>query len=329
METWKAIAEVQPLAARILTNSLKRGRMSHAYLIRGERGTGKESIARLLAKSLFCENITEVEPCHTCRACRRIESHNHPDVHWIEPDGQSIKTAQIEHLQKEFTYSSMESEQKVYIIKAADTLTANAGNRILKFLEEPNRKTTAIMLTENSQAILPTIRSRCQMLDLKPLHPKALQKQLRESGISERRAILLSALTNNVDDAIAMHDDPSFAESQTLVIQLMELFINQSSDVHLFIHKRWMPHFKERNEQEQGLDILLLAFKDLLYYHIDLLAFLVVFDPDDERLEKGRITFSKQKIIAVLHAIVEAKQKLRQHVQPALVMEQLVHHIQR
>src|SRR5699024_4826245 len=277
----------------------------------------------------YHENIIEVVACHTCRACRRIESHNRPDVHWIEPDGQSIKTAQIKHLQKEFTYSSMESEQKVYIIKAADTLTANAGNRILKFLEEPNRKTTAIMLTENSQAILPTIRSRCQMLDLKPLRPKALQKQLREFGISERRAILLSALTNNVDDAIAMHDDPSFAESQTLVIQLMELFINQSSDVHLFIHKRWMPHFKERNEQEQGLDILLLAFKDLLYYHIDLFAFLVVFDPDDERLEKGRITFSKQKITAVLHAIVEAKQKLRQHVQPALVMEQLVHHIQR
>src|SRR5699024_10871074 len=152
METWKAIAEVQPLAARILTNSLKRGRMSHAYLIRGERGTGTESIARLLAKSLCCESITAVERCHTCRACRRIESHNHADVHWIEPDGQSIKTAQIEHLQKEFMYSSMESEQKVYIIKAADTLTANAGNRILKFLDESKCKTKAIMLTENSQA---------------------------------------------------------------------------------------------------------------------------------------------------------------------------------
>src|SRR5699024_9179078 len=116
METWKAIAEVQLLAASILTNSLRRGCMSHAYLIGVELGTGKESIARLLAKSLFCENITEVEPCHTCRACRRIESHNHPDVHWIEPDGQSIKTAQIEHLQKEFTYSSMESEDRKSVV---------------------------------------------------------------------------------------------------------------------------------------------------------------------------------------------------------------------
>src|SRR5699024_11770175 len=72
----------------------------------------------------------------------------------IEPDGQSIKIEQIRQLQKEFTYSGVESNQKVYIIEGAETLTVNAANRILKFLEEPSQATTAMMLTENGQAML-------------------------------------------------------------------------------------------------------------------------------------------------------------------------------
>src|SRR5690625_1491513 len=192
MNTWSEVAEFQPLAGRIITNSIKKDRISHAYLIQGERGTGKEAIASLIAKGLFCTNKDGVEPCHTCNMCKRIDSGNHPDVHWVVPDGQSIKIEQIKLLQKEFTYSGLESNKEVYIIKAADTLTLNAANRILKFLEEPSRQTTAIMLTENSSAIISTIRSRCQVIDLKPLHPIHFQKQLKESGMSEQNATLMS-----------------------------------------------------------------------------------------------------------------------------------------
>src|SRR5690606_18903914 len=128
----------------MLMNSIKRNRVSHAYLINGEHGTGKEEFALLIAKVLFCLERNEVEPCQKCINCKRIESRNHPDVHWIEPEGKSIKKEQIENLQKEFTYSGLESNQKVYVIKEADTLTVNASNRILKFLEEPTRQTTAI-----------------------------------------------------------------------------------------------------------------------------------------------------------------------------------------
>lgn len=116
MKTWSETAEVQPLASRIITNSIQKDRLSHAYLLQGERGTGKEAVALLLSKALFCSSRTGVEPCQECHECKRIESGNHPDIHWIEPDGQSIRKEQIEHLQKEFSYSGVESEQKVYVI---------------------------------------------------------------------------------------------------------------------------------------------------------------------------------------------------------------------
>ncbi|GAB3054385.1 DNA polymerase III subunit delta' [Virgibacillus ainsalahensis] len=328
MKTWSDLAEVQPLASKIITNSIKKGRISHAYLLQGARGTGKEAIALLIAKGLFCENKSGVEPCHECHACKRIASGNHPDVHWIKPEGQSIKIEQIKNLQKEFTYSGLESNQKVYIIIGADTLTLNAANRILKFLEEPSKQTTAIMLTENSQVIIPTIRSRCQVIDLQPLNPAIFQTRLMEEGMTRGNAVLMSALTNNLDDAFAWSEDEWFAQARKLVVQLIEMFLTHPEDTFLFVHNHWVNHFKERNEQEQGLDLLLLAFKDILYYHISNEDGIVFFSPEDSILEKAAMSFSQEKLVTVLNAVLKAKSKLKRNVHPTLVIEQLTLHIQ-
>ncbi|WP_163969232.1 DNA polymerase III subunit delta' [Oceanobacillus halotolerans] len=329
MQTFSEIAEIQPLASRIITNSIQKSRVSHAYLLQGERGTGKEAIALLIAKRVFCEQPDGVEPCNHCTNCKRILSGNHPDVHIIEPDGQSIKKEQIEYLQKEFTYSGVESSQKVYIVKNADTLTVNAANRILKFLEEPSKQTTAIMLTDNSQSIIPTVRSRCQVIDLQPLSSDRFQEQLLHAGMSQAHARLMSALTNNVEEALHWNEGEWFAEARKVMIQLIEIVTSKPNDVFLFIHHNWLTHFSERNQQEQGLDLLLLAFKDILYYHLDYKDAMVVFEEQDEKLKQAALTFSPEKLLSILQAILEAKQKLKQNIHPTLVMEQLTLHIQR
>ncbi|WP_156289971.1 DNA polymerase III subunit delta' [Oceanobacillus salinisoli] len=329
MKTWSEVAEVQPLASKVITNSIQKDRISHAYLLQGERGTGKEEIALLIAKVLFCESSDGTEPCQTCSNCKRIDSHNHPDVHWIEPEGKSIKKEQVESLQKEFTYSGLESNRKVYIIKDADTLTTNASNRILKFLEEPSRQTTAIMLTENSQSIIPTIRSRCQVIDLKPLNPIYFKEKLIENGVNHQTALLMSALTNNIQEAIEWSENEWFAEARKLVVQLIEMLCKNTEDVYLFIHSHLLPHLKERKEQEKALDLLLLAFKDILYYHIGNEKALVFFDPADALLEKASMSFSQERILKCLNVILQAKRKLKQNVQPTLVFEQLALQIQR
>ena len=323
MKTWSDVGKVQNVASKLITNSIRKQRISHAYLIQGERGTGKEDIALLLAKTLFCQYKTDVEPCQSCHTCRRIESRNHPDVHWIIPEGQSIKMDQIEKLQKEFIYSGLESNQKVYIISHAETLTLNAANRILKFLEEPSQKTTAIMLTENSQAIIPTIRSRCQVIDLKPLNQMLFRDQLKKNGMSDSNALLISALTNNLDEALLLDKDEWFAQARRVVLQLIDIYPTKSQDVFLFIHQHWIPHFKERKQLEQGLDLLLIAFRDILYFHINNEESLVIYPLADEKLERAALHFSPEKLLNILNDVVVAKQKVKQNVHPTLVMEQL------
>lgn len=329
MKTWGEAEKIQPLASKIITNSILKNRLSHAYLLQGEKGSGKKSIALLLAKVLYCEKGS-VEPCNKCLSCSRIASGNHPDVHWIAPQEQSIKKEQVAYLQKEFTYSGLESNRKVYIIEEADTLTTNAANRILKFLEEPDVQATAILLTANSGSILSTIRSRCQVIDLKPLDSEALQTRLQEDhGLTPNEASILSAITNSIDEALELSEDAWFAQARKLMIQLMEVFINNTASAYLFIHSDWMPHFKDREKQLLGLDLLLLSFRDILYYHIGNQQNMVVHSGDDPKLEKGVLRFSEDDLLVILQAALKAKQKLKQHVHPTLVMEQLTLQIKR
>ncbi|HLS06396.1 MAG TPA: DNA polymerase III subunit delta' [Bacillota bacterium] len=323
MTTWRHFCEIQPIAGEILMNSFKKNRLSHAYLIQGGQGTGKRTLARLMAQTIFCEQKTAVEPCQTCRNCKRIKSGNFPDLHWIKRDGLSIKNEQIKQLQREFTYSSFESGRKVYVIEDAHTLTVNASNRILKFLEEPTSDHVAIILTENSQSIIPTIRSRCQMIDLKPLSQEHFQTKLRENGINPQNTRLISQLTTDLQEAFQLNEDKWFAQARKLMLQLIQVYITNPDDAFLLLHDDWLEHFQKRHEQERGLDLLIIAFKDIIYFHIDDPKSMVVFSADDPLLKRAMMTFSYERLLNILQALLHAQQQIRQNVHPTLVMEQL------
>ncbi|MRH45011.1 DNA polymerase III subunit delta' [Aquibacillus halophilus] len=328
MRTWSEMTTIQPLVSKMLVNSLKKERISHAYLFHGARGTGKHELSILLTKSIFCNNKTDFQPCDNCKECHRIDTGNHPDVHRIVPDGQSIKKEQILHLQKEFTYTGLESNRKVYIITDADKMTSNASNRLLKFLEEPSKLTTAILLTENSQSILQTIRSRCQIMALKPLNPLSIKNKLVEEGLSESNAKLMAALTNNISEAIEISSDEWFANARKIVVQLVEVLQEKPDESLLFINNNWMPHFKERRQLQQGLDLLIIWFRDIIYNYVDN-SDSIVFISEQEKIVHSSMNWSREHATKVLSKIMEAKRKLDQNVNPALVMEQLTLQIQR
>ncbi|MGP4077951.1 DNA polymerase III subunit delta' [Halobacillus sp. K22] len=328
MQTWTEMKEIQPLAAQMLMNSFHKNRISHAYLFQGNRGTGKREMSILFAKSIFCKYREGAVPCQACRDCNRVDSGNHPDLHWIEPDGQSIKKEQILHLQKEFTYTGLESNRKVYIIVDADRMTTNASNRLLKFLEEPSQQTTAMLLTESGQTMLDTIRSRCQLLAFQPLNPERIESKLMEEGVSQSNAKILASLTNNLTEAMEINDDDWFANVRKLVIQLIEVLQNKPNEGLLFINHQWMPHFKERQQLQRGLDVLMLWFQDVINYYLDR-ENSIIFTTEREKLEQSAMRWSRQSAAQCLSYILEAKRKINQNVHPNLVMEQLTLQLQR
>ncbi|SDY35583.1 DNA polymerase III subunit delta' [Salimicrobium album] len=328
MERWSQLKETQPLAAQMLINSYDKDRMAHAYLFYGHRGTGKREAARLLAKTLFCPYTADTEPCQECRECRRIDSGNHPDLHWIIPDGASIKKEQILELQKEFTYTGLESDRKIYVVESADLMTVNASNRLLKFLEEPGRDTTAILLTENSEAILQTIRSRCQQIAFQPLNHERMRNYLMEEGISKSNAFLLSELTNNAEEAKEMLEGDWFANARKLVIQLTEVLQSKPNEALLFVNHQWMPHFSEKDTLQRGLDVLMLWYKDILHEHLAREE-AVVFIQEQEKREQAMMRWSRAQVTSCMSGIMEAKRHIHQNVHPTLVMEQLTLQLQR
>lgn len=321
---WSSLREVQPIASKILMNSIKKDRLAHAYLIQGLRGTGKTEIATLLTQTIFCPEKKNLEPCGTCHVCKRVSSRNHPDVHWIEKDGQSIKNEQIDYLRKEFSYSSLESTRKIYIIEDAQAMTNQAANRLLKFLEEPLIETMAILLTDNIQGMIPTIRSRCQIIDLKPLDTNLLQKEMMNADLSKEQSKIMSAITYNIDEAIELTEDEKYQEIITLSKGMIKAIVTDYDNRFIYLHQNWLKEITDRKDTEYGLDLILLGFKDIAYMQIGKEESLVFFNSTDQILKDALQIFTKKRLLQIMNALLKTKQKLKQNVNPTLLMEQFV-----
>lgn len=326
--TWDIFHKEQPLAAALIQNSLKKDRMAHAYLFEGPHGTGKKEAGLLIAKSLFCESPDDsYVPCETCINCKRAEHGNHPDIHLVEPDGLSIKIDQIRSLRKEFSKAGVESKKKLYLITNAEKMTVSAANSLLKFLEEPNSDTTAILMTEQIQQILPTILSRCQTVPFKALPAEKVSERLVEAGVNEGKAFLLASLTNNIKEALELNTDDWFAQARKIVLKLYEALKQNPLYAMTALQEDWFGHFKEKNQLDQGLDLLLLVYKDLLYIQLGKNRQLA-YPEQRQQFEKDALHTSLRKLSEQMTAILEAKRKLHANMNPQLLMEQLVLNLQ-
>jgi DNA polymerase III subunit delta' len=322
-KNWQDLASYQPRVIKLLVNSIQRQRLAHAYLFEGKKGTGKKDIGILLAKSFFCENLQDYKPCENCKNCKRIQSGNHPDVHIVEPEGLSIKKGQIQALQEEFSKSGVESNRKLYMIIHADKMTVNAANSLLKFLEEPNANTIAILMTEQYHKILNTILSRCQLLSFQPLQPKFIEEALIESSIPKHLAALVSQLTNDTEAAIEIAQDDWFAQGRLKVIKLYEIVVNRKGQAPIYIHTDWMSHFNDKDKQETGLDLLLYIYKDVLSVQLGNEE-QVIYQDLIQQLKQHALQMTQRSVTEKITSILEAKKRLHANVNPQLLMEKLV-----
>ncbi|HZG73893.1 MAG TPA: DNA polymerase III subunit delta' [Chondromyces sp.] len=327
-QSWMNFKKLQPIVLRMLENSIKKNRVAHAYIFEGDQGTGKKEAAILFSKILFCEEAdTEKGPCEACVNCKRIANGNHPDLHLVEPDGLSIKKQQISDLQKEFSKTAVESTKKIYIVVHADKMTTGAANSLLKFLEEPHSDTIAILITEQIHRMLPTIISRSQTLSFKPLPPSLIKERLIEENISPVLAALACRITNNLHEAKELCNDDQFAQLRKIVLKLYEVLQKNSLEAMIKLQEDFNEYFKDKQQVDRALDLLLLIFKDLLSLQAGKETDLA-FPDRLEAFKSAALHLSAKRLTEQMTAILEAKRRLSANMNPQLLMEQLVLNLQ-
>jgi DNA polymerase-3 subunit delta' len=203
-----------------LKMAIKNNELSHAYLFLGSEGVGKQATAKVFASVVNCPK----GGCGECPICLKIQHDLHPDVVFVEPEGNFFTIEQVRELQHEVDLKPFEAQMKVYILDDVDKMTAEAANALLKTLEEPPLNVLFILLTPNLDGILPTVVSRCQIVRFKPISVSSLISFLvSKYKVKEVDAELFARLSGGIlTKAIRFAESELEHRRRKLILQIIE-----------------------------------------------------------------------------------------------------------
>jgi DNA polymerase-3 subunit delta' len=203
------------------------GRPPHALLITGPPSVGKGTLANSLAQALLC--TAEQRPCGVCRACLLVANWRHPDLFWVEPQGSSLKIAQVRDLTRQLTLSPLEGPWQIAILDQFELATAGAANALLKTLEEPPRNVVLVLLAQQGESLLPTIVSRCQIIALRPIARSVIEQALiKRWNVAAEKAKLLSHICGGrLGWSIAASSSPQLLEARERTLDDMAKLLHR------------------------------------------------------------------------------------------------------
>ena len=310
----------QERAKSLLQRALRSGRIAHAYLFAGPAGCGRMGMALAFAQAIFCLRGGG-DFCGECLECRKVRHGNHPDVHLVEPDGASVKIEQIRDLQRELSYRSAGSGYKVYIIRSAETMTVQAGNSLLKFLEEPPSPVVAILIAPNVRSVLPTIVSRAQLVPFVPGDREEMEKRLVAEGKRPLIARAAVHLAPGLDAARALAEENWFAEIRNVVIQLGRENASVLSGSLLAAQQFFKSELSEH--VETLLQLFALWYRDMIYA-VTGRQDRMVFADQAEWISREAWSRPVSAWAAAMEMALDAARRIRAHVPPQLALEQFL-----
>ena len=198
------------------------GKQSHAYLIEGQSGAGKRSFALSMACTHFCTG--EHKPCFTCPQCKKVLAENHPDVHFFKPETSVFKVDKVREILSTVRETPYEGKVKIYIVEKFNLANDQAQNAFLKTLEEPPKNVFFLLLCENSLSLLPTVRSRCKKIFLKPSGKEEIFAFLQKNfPQNENNQYIASVSQGNIGKAIRLITDEDFLKANEKTQKIVDI----------------------------------------------------------------------------------------------------------
>ncbi|MBO6245855.1 MAG: DNA polymerase III subunit gamma/tau [Anaerovibrio sp.] len=331
----------QDHVSRTLANAIKSGRIGHAYLFTGPRGTGKTSTARILAKALNCEHGPTTEPCNKCEACQRINSGSSMDV--FEVDAASNRGIdEIRDLRETVKFAPVNGRYKVYIIDEVHMLSRDAFNALLKTLEEPPAHVVFIMATTEVYKVPATIQSRCQRYDFKRItvddifnRLKTVVEDMEIKADDDALRMIAVKADGGMRDALSILDQCIALSEQSLTIDRVQQLLG-------LVGKEWLDKLVGALQSKDAaavltmVDEIIRAGKDLqqvlgelgihfrglmIFKAAGLVDGVDYYSQTDESIKKQAAGFTQEQIVWIIRRVHEAANEVKWSPQPRIAVE--------
>lgn len=311
------LKQQQPILYQILLQSFKNQRIPHAFLLVGKNA---RQPAHFIAKSLICEN--DVLACDECNECRRIDEHKYGDFIYYNGQEETIKKPQIEYIQDLFSKSALEGKAKIYLMENIENSTNEAMNSLLKMLEEPTAGVFAIFTCQNLNRVLPTIQSRCQVIQLLPASIRSLRDELKKADIPEDDVNILSELFTSYDECQNYIESEIFEQLKNEVYHFIDDLYFHRDNLIINVQTHLLKDFNEKQTIQLFLNMLVLAFRDL--FHVK--HFMKLTYPSFKSLYE-RIDDNEENIIKKIDLILNTEYLLSTNANLMLLMDSMMYRI--
>ena len=282
----------QEFAKKYLTNSINKDKVSHAYLFEGMNGVGKNTLAKEFAKTLI--KVDKLE--------------NSPDYISIEPEGSSIKIAQIRKLQTDVLVKP-HSDYKIYIINKAEKMTVESQNALLKTLEEPPAYVIIILITSNKNSLLDTIKSRCEIIKFLPVSFIQTKKYLEDMGIEERKASILATFSRgSISKALELSESADFMLMREDIQNNIQTLLEKNIVEILELSSKYD---KYKDNIIEVLDMMINYFRDIMMLKENIGKDMIINIDKITYVQNMSKKINYSQVSKIIDIIEETKKKLK------------------